>query len=409
MSAEALLPPPSVNRRRRVVIAVAALLVAALVVGYYLFLHPDFVVLYSDLKPADASAIVAELDAKGIEHRLRDQGTTILVPAGDSDTVRLAVAGSDIPMKGSVGFELFNKSDMGLTDFAQKINYQRALQGELARTIMMMDGIETARVHLAIPERSLFRGNRSTPKAAIEVLTLPGRQLDGARVAGIQRLVAQAVPDLPLGEVVVLDGDGRVVSTAAPAGAATPELEEQAAAQSYYSARAKAALAAQLPGLQADVKTLMLVTGDAATTGDGAEATAFGTTAEGGRNFALRVTIVTTAPLNTEDQAVARSAVVIAVGFDQGRGDTISFEQGPVGVTVAPIGVPVQSAPSPPPVAQKAPTPVAGDWWAIALGLLAVAVVASLVLRRRPALSLAERDLFVDRIRQRLGTGDARA
>lgn len=408
MSAEALLPPPSVNKQRRVVIAVVAVLFALLAVGYYLFLRPDFVVLYSDLKPADASAIVTELDAKGIEHRLRDQGTTILVPAGDSDTVRLAVAGSDIPMKGSVGFELFNKSDMGLTDFAQKINYQRALQGELARTIMMMDGIETARVHLAIPERSLFRGNRSTPKAAIEVLTLPGRQLDGARVAGIQRLVAQAVPDLPLGEVVVLDGDGHVVSAAAPV-AAAPAPEEQAAAQSYYSARGKAALAAQLPGLQADVKTLMLAAGDGMSTVDGAMA--FGTTAQGQRNFLLRVTVVTTAPLNAEDEAVARDAVASAVGFDAARGDTISFEQGPVGVvTPPPVAAPVASTPSPlPPAVTPVSTPVAGDWQMIALALLVVAIGALLVLRRRPPLSVAERDAFVERIRQRLGTGDARA
>ncbi|MEO7680129.1 MAG: flagellar basal-body MS-ring/collar protein FliF, partial [Sphingomonas sp.] len=171
--------PPRQWRLIAVLLAGICLLLA---LGYYWFLRADYTVLYTGLRPADASAIVTQLDAKGLSHRLRDGGTTILVPADQVDTGRLAIAGSDVGAKGAVGFELFNKSDMGLTDFAQKINYQRALQGELARTIMTMDAVETARVHLAIPERSLFRTNRSDPKAAVEVVAKIGQTLTTERV-----------------------------------------------------------------------------------------------------------------------------------------------------------------------------------------------------------------------------------
>src|SRR5688572_70501 len=132
--------------------------VALLAAGYYFFLRTEYAVLYSDLRPADASAVVAELDGRGIAYQLRDAGSTIAVAADGADAARLAIAGSHVPSRAAVGFELFNESDMGLTDFAQRINYQRALQGELARTIMTISGVESARVHLALPERSLFRG-----------------------------------------------------------------------------------------------------------------------------------------------------------------------------------------------------------------------------------------------------------
>ncbi|WP_052215776.1 flagellar basal-body MS-ring/collar protein FliF [Sphingomonas sp. ERG5] len=421
MASETIKDPVSGIRQRRVVIGVFVALCAILALGYYFFLRTDYAVLYTNLKPADASAIVAQLDSKGIAHRLRDEGTTILVPVGEADTVRLAVAGSDIPLKGSVGFELFNKSDMGLTDFAQKINYQRALQGELARTIMMMEGVETARVHLAIPERSLFRGNRSTPKAAIEVVTRPGQQLDAARVAGIQQLVASAVPDLLLGEVAVLDGNGHVVSQP-PTRAAVPEVEEQQAAQNYYSARVKSAIANVLPGLQFDVKALMLPVGGGETlAGDGAPGAATASPAPfgkngGERNFRLQMTVLTTAPLNAEDQSVARGAVASAIGFDQNRGDNISFEQGPV---IGPSGASPYAMPSSVPAPAQGPAIPPQElkldtgwasWWTIGLVGLFIAAGAALFMRmRRPVISLAERDAFVDRIRQTIGAGDARA
>lgn len=421
MAADTATDSPMFTRQRQLFLGIFVVLCLILAAGYYLFLRTDYVVLYTDLKPADASAIVTQLDAKGVSHRLRDNGTTILVPTDQADTVRLAVAGSDIPMKGAVGFELFNKSDMGLTDFAQKINYQRALQGELARTIMMMDGVESARIHLALPERSLFRGNRAVPKAAVEVIAKLGRTLTPDRIAGIQQLVASAVPDLALGDVAILDGDGRVVSQAPPSQALqTPEIDEQTAARNYYSARAKAAIAALMPGLQVGVQTLIMPKAGAepaASGGTTAPARPVNTPVAGGRDFQLRVTILTEAALNAEDQGVARNAVAAAVGLDEQHGDSLSFEVGPTTI------------PSPAPALSLAAKPAAGtvepagvpaldsfdtgvSWWIWAIaGFVAILAIVVVVRRRQGDLAPLDREAFVTRLRQQIraeGNGDVR-
>lgn len=408
--------------QRRLLVTAFAIVCVALIVGYYLFLRTDYAVLYTDIKPADASAIVAQLDAKGISHRLRDNGTTILVPADQADNVRVAVAGSDIPMKGAVGFELFNKSDMGLTDFAQKINYQRALQGEIARTIMMMDGVETARVHLAIPERALFRGDRSTPKAAVEVIAKLGHTFRPDQVAGIQQLVASAVTELPLSAVTVLDGDGRIISQApATEAVATPEIEEQTATQNYYSARARAALARQMPGMQFEVRTLVLPNGVAASPpGQGnavvdaaAKSVEPGKSAGAGRNFQLRVTVLTSAALGTDDQAIARSAIAAAVDLDEQHGDALAFEVGPVGApgSSPPMIAAPAATPSAVPPGGGVSAPVVPDtsgmpgWgWLLIAILIVAAAIATLVRPRGSSLTDAEREDFVGRLRRQLAT-----
>jgi flagellar M-ring protein FliF len=398
---------------------IAALLVGVCVVlalGYYWFLRADYTVLYTGLRPADASAIVTQLDAKGLSHRLRDGGTTILVPADQVDTGRLAIAGSEVGAKGAVGFELFNKSDMGLTDFAQKINYQRALQGELARTIMTMDAIETARVHLAIPERSLFRTNRSEPKAAVEVVAKLGQTLSAERVAGIQQLIASSVPDLALGDVVVIDGEGRIVSVAPPSPAnVTPEIEEQTAAQNYYSARAKAALAAAMPGLQTEVHTLILPRGD--TSGVAGEAAVPPAPAAAGtRNFHLRITVATATTIGVEDQAVAQTAIASATGLDPAHGDELAFQVGmATPSSLLSAAAPAIAAPAPvstalPPSTIPAP-PWSFGWWQLVLGL-AIIAIGVLLLRVRRTQPTAEQAMFVERLRSYLDSAeveDARA
>src|SRR4051794_8071478 len=111
MAADTATDSPMFTRQRQLFLGIFVVFCLIMAAGYYLFLRTDYTTLYTGLKPADASAIVAQLDAKGVSHRLRDNGTTILVPTDQADNVRLAVAGSEIPMKGAVGFELFNKSD----------------------------------------------------------------------------------------------------------------------------------------------------------------------------------------------------------------------------------------------------------------------------------------------------------
>src|SRR5262249_15568170 len=162
------------------------------------------------------------------------------------DATRLDVMTEDLPLKGTVGFELFNKSDMGLTDFAQKINYQRALQGELERTIMTLDGVDSARVHLSLGEDRIFRDDRVPPKASVTIRMAKGRALSESQAQGVRRLVAAAVPNLDGANVVILDEEGRVVSAAPPVGANaqtdSPAGEERHAIAQYYEARIRQAL-----------------------------------------------------------------------------------------------------------------------------------------------------------------------
>ncbi|WP_448661560.1 flagellar basal-body MS-ring/collar protein FliF [Sphingomonas sp. CJ20] len=406
---------------------VFALVVALLAVGYFLFLRTEYAVLAQGLRPTDASAIVAELDKRGVAYRLRDGGATILVPEGQADATRVAIAGSDAAARGQIGFELFNKSDMGLTNFAQKINYQRALQGELVRTIMAMEGVDTARVHLALPEKALFRGDRVEPSAAVTVTMKPGQTADPARVSGIQQLVAAAVPDLPRPKVVVLDGGGHVISPtlATPAdgglGDGPPaEVAERKAVGDYYRARAQGAIERQMPGVRFALRVLVLPREAAAgATADAAMPTDWAPAGEGAaRNFRIRILFISEAPIAPEDQQVARGAIVQATGLSEQAGDTLSFETGPIDPLAAPLPI---AQPSYPAASLPTPTPPAATlgiaWPPLWLWLVAgVALAALLVWRfRRPSARLSgeEHEAFAQRLRRQLNmteeAGDAAA
>src|SRR5579872_7380692 len=171
------------------ILAVFVLICGIGAATYFLFLRSPYSTLFTNLRTSDAATIVADLDKNKVPYRLQDSGSTILVPSNIVDATRLNIMSEDLPIKGTVGFELFNKSDMGLTEFAQKINYQRALQGELARTIMAMDSVDEARVHLALAEPTVFRDDQKPPKAAVTIISRPGRRLTDSTIRGIQRLV----------------------------------------------------------------------------------------------------------------------------------------------------------------------------------------------------------------------------
>lgn len=411
----------SAKRQTRLFILVFASLFALLALGYWFFLRTQYAVLYTGLKPADAAVAVADLDAKAIDYRLRDDGTTIAVPSTQVDNVRLAMIGSDASSKGLIGFELFNKSDMGLTDFAQKINYQRALQGELARTIMTMDGIESARVHLAIPDRSLFRGTRSEPKAAVTLIGERGRPIDGGRVAGVQRLVAASVPELALANVAVLDDVGRVISQAAELDPlVAPEAEERAAVQQYYRARVRSAAEKVMPGLKFEVRVLLLdAAGQPAMGGwDSGSGEVMGAVAANpeDRDFGLRILFITNSAINPGDQELLRNAVADAVALRRTAGDTLVFAVEPLGGGTTPP-VPAAAA-EPDPMADAPPGSVAtagelagSNGWVAALAAL-IGLCAILIATRRRApgrsteLSTKVREDYVARIRRRLKSSD---
>ena len=196
----------------RLIAAMFAAVTAVLAGWYFLTVRQDYTLLYRDLRSPEAAAIISELDKQGLRYRLSDDGTDILVPASQADAARSAVAASNVGPHSAEGFELFNESDMGLTEFAQKIRYQRALQGELARTIMMMDGVVEARVHISMPERTMFRGERTNAEAAVTLVTRSPADETPERTEGIQRLVAASTENLSASDVVVINAQGDVIS-----------------------------------------------------------------------------------------------------------------------------------------------------------------------------------------------------
>lgn len=379
---------------RRVILILLPILLLALASWWWLS-RPDYVVFTQGLRPADAAAVVAELDKRGTPYRLEGGGATILVPADRADETRVALAGSDVGVRGLVGFELFNESDMGLTNFAQKINYQRALQGELTRTILMMDGIENARVHLALPEKALFRGDRAEASAAVTIEMKPGAVLDPSRVAGIQRLVAAAAIDLPEARVVVLDGAGRQIGGGVVAAQQGVPDERQALRQ-LFTARAADAVAPVLAGRAQRVT--VRIAQDGPVTWNGGE-----------RTFPLAIQVQTPMPVTADERSRVTDAVNAALTIDPARGDEVAFVTGPIDPVAMPVS-PVASTP----VAlgeEIAPGPVRQDWgwWiAAAVALAGLGIVALARRRARTVLDSAGHDAFALRLRQTLEAADAR-
>ena len=163
---------------------------------------------FTKLTPEDSAASADALRAAGIPYRLEAAGDAIAVPASKVHEARLLLAARGLPRAGGVGFELFDKTDLGVSEFTQRVNLQRAIEGELARTIANMDPVREARVHVSMPRRGLLRPDDAHAAAAVIVRLEPGRSLGEDEVAGIQHLVAAAVPGLGADQVSVLDQNG---------------------------------------------------------------------------------------------------------------------------------------------------------------------------------------------------------
>ncbi len=171
----------------------------------------DYKPLYTGLSQESASEVVQYLKKEKIQYKLSNGGATILVPAEQVYDVRLMLASAGLPKHGGVGFEIFDKSNLGTTDFVQKVNYLRALQGELERTISQFPEVEYARVHIAQPKESLFVSERRDPTASVVLKLKRGKSLDISQVKGIVHLVASAVPRLSKENVTVVDTDGEIL------------------------------------------------------------------------------------------------------------------------------------------------------------------------------------------------------
>lgn len=169
--------------------------------------------LFTGMAPEDAGEIIEVLKERGISYKLSSNGSTVEVPKAKLDEVRLSLASSGFPRGGGVGFEIFDKQNFGTTSFVEKINYRRALQGELSRSIVSISAVKAARVHLAMGQRSVFRDNDEPPSASVALRLRQGRTLKAGEVQGIVHLVASSVDGLEPGQVVVIDERGKVLSS----------------------------------------------------------------------------------------------------------------------------------------------------------------------------------------------------
>ena len=168
--------------------------------------------LFANLANEDAGEIMKKLKEQKVPSRISDDGKTILVPAGKVYELRMSLASEGLPQGSGIGFEIFDRKNFGMTEFVQKLNYQRALQGELSRTIGQISGVEQARVHLALPERTLFKENEKPPTASIVLKMKSARPLSEGEVQGIVHLVASSVEGMDSEHITVIDSRGRMLS-----------------------------------------------------------------------------------------------------------------------------------------------------------------------------------------------------
>ena len=194
--------------------AMAAVALAfALLIGAWLWAkEPPYSVLFSNLSDQDGGQIINTLQQQNIPYKHAETGNAILVPAAMVHDVRLKMASQGLPKGGMVGFEIMENQKLGISQFSEQINYQRGLEGELARTIQTLGSVRAARVHLAIPKQTAFLRDEMKPSASVLVSLQPGRSLDVGQIAGIIHLVSSSVPQLNPANVSVVDQDGALIS-----------------------------------------------------------------------------------------------------------------------------------------------------------------------------------------------------
>lgn len=218
------------NAAQRISVVLAAVLAVAGTAGVVVLLRPEFVPLYSRMGPEEAAQVVAKLESLGVSHRITGGGTTVQVPKDRVYAVRLQLAAEGLP-RGGTGFELFDKTSFGASDLTQRVNYQRALQGELVRTIGTLAEVESARVHLALPQERLFTDASPSPSASVVLRLRPGAALTRQQVRAITHLVASSVEGMSPDRVTVVDAQGTLFSSgqqeAAGMGAAQMAEREQ--------------------------------------------------------------------------------------------------------------------------------------------------------------------------------------
>jgi flagellar M-ring protein FliF len=196
----------------------AIAIVTAAMIGFFAYLTnhvatPPMALLYSDLELRDSGQIVQKLEGMGVPYQVRGDGGQILVPSDQVAKLRMSMAEAGLPHGGSIGYEIFDKSDaLGTSSLVQNINHVRALEGELARTIASLSPVYSARVHLVLPRRELFSRERQEPSASVVIKMRGAERLQRSQVAAVRQVVAAAVPGLKPTHVAIVDGDGTLLA-----------------------------------------------------------------------------------------------------------------------------------------------------------------------------------------------------
>jgi len=199
-------------KQRFSIIAIALAVVAGVVCFVHWKHEGDFRPLYTSMAPEDAAGVVQKLKESGVEYRLADNGGSVMVPSEKLAESRLTLAAAGLPKTGRIGFELFDKSNFGATEFVEHINYERALEGELERSVMSLEVVEQARVHVTLPKESVFLDQQQPAKASVMIKLRPGAEISPQNVLAITNLVASAVEGLSPDFVSVVDMDGTLLS-----------------------------------------------------------------------------------------------------------------------------------------------------------------------------------------------------
>lgn len=236
--------PP--NRRLLLMIGIAAFV--AIIIGSVIWSRePDYKPLFTNLSDRDGGSVIESLQKLNIPYKMAEGGGAILVPANSVYDARLKLAAQGLPKGGTVGFDLMDNMKIGVTQFQENVAYQRALEGEITRTIMAISSVESARVHLAMPKETVFVRDQQKPSASILVNLHPGRKLNEEQVDAIVHLVASSVPEMPPKSVTIVDQDSNLLTgekKKTPFGLDSPEMEYTLGVEQTYVKRIENILAA---------------------------------------------------------------------------------------------------------------------------------------------------------------------
>jgi flagellar M-ring protein FliF len=208
----------SLSRTQKIIIAsVAGLVVIGIIAISIMGKTPDYAVLFSDLQPDDANKIIEKLNERGVEYKLSNAGKTINVQREKVYELRLALAGEGMPFSGVVGYEIFDKTNFGISDFQQKVNYKRALQGELVRTVQKLEAVENAQINIVVPERALFKEDQKKTTASVILKLKPNKlSLSTENIIAISNLIASSVEGLEPSNITIIDSKGNLLSSNEP-------------------------------------------------------------------------------------------------------------------------------------------------------------------------------------------------